>query len=109
MPCSTQVLRTLGARRTDLRLLSLDNIYGEDNSSDEESEESEDRNQRVSGLALAVYTELPKALPWLEGLYMETDLIIEAFEWPAELAGSKSLRCAATRSIIYSVRALLRD
>ena len=51
----------------------------------------------------------PKALPWLEGLYMETDLIIEAFEWPAELAGSKSLRCAATRSIIYSVRALLRD
>ena len=97
MPCSIQVLKTVGARLTDLRFLSLDTIYAEDNVY---GEESGDCNQKASGLALAVYKELPNALPQLEGLYMETELNMKDFEWPAELACLKNLRCAAMPSIV---------
>ena len=106
MPCSIQVVRRLGARLINLKCLCLSNIYGI-----EEGVLFGERAywpEKVSGLALVVYKEIPKALPWLESLHMEIKLNFEGFEWPAELACLKNLGCAAPKSTIRS-RAVLTD
>ena len=75
-----QVVQRLGALLTNLQCVCLFNIYGMRERAIIPSRvlhwNYEVSNDEVSRLALAVYKELPKPLPWLEGLHMEIKLNI---------------------------------